>query len=124
MRYKIPRNIKVGLSFMGLQLIGWLLFLPSAGMSVLLAFLAFKFLTPQAGVMIGLIGVGLFYYCYQVDEKSGTMNISWLFERIRWSRGPKIIEPVWGEEYGKFGSLNIKSVSQKGKRDPETRNSD
>jgi hypothetical protein len=123
MKYKIPRNIKIGLSFLGLDLIGWILFIPSVALIIGLAYLSFIFLNAKIAAMILLIGVGFTYYSLQVDPKTGTMNISWIFERIRWIKETKIIEPVWGEEYDKFNSLKIKSVFKKRNRDSKTRNS-
>lgn len=107
MRYKIPRNIKLGLSFLGLQLKGWLLFVPSLIIIGLITYLIF-IVNYKLAVMFAMVGVGVAYFAFQTDEKTGQMNVSWVFEYLRWERENKIIEPAWDISFNRFQSLKMK----------------
>lgn len=115
-KYRIPRNIKTGMSFMGLELKAWLMFLP-----IVIIFVAFFFfLVPKPEIKIlGIVfSVALTHLMFQTDEKTGVLNISLFVERIKWIYlGDKIIYPTWSEDSERTSGINITVQEQKRRRD-------
>ncbi len=111
MKYFIPRNVKVGQTFMQLELKGWLYFIPT-----LLVLLGISFLIPKIEVrVISIIfNVFLSHYMFQMDERTGVMNIVLYLEYLVWSyRTEKLVEPVWSDEFDRSSTLQIWKKEQR-----------
>lgn len=115
MKYRIPRNVKTGLAFMGLELKAWLLFIPIV--CILIAF--FIFLIPKSEIkVLGVVfSIALTHLMFQTDEKTGVWNVSLFVERIKWIYvSEKIIYPTWSEDSERTSGIKI-SVQKEGRRD-------
>lgn len=112
MKYRIPRNVKQGLSFMGLELKGWLLYLPTV--IILGFFIVFLIPSMKIKVISLFFVITLTHVLFQKDEKTGVMNVTLFTERIRWIYlNEKIIEPVWSEEFERTSTLQITVQKQR-----------
>ncbi|MFE8703899.1 hypothetical protein ACFYKX_25335 [Cytobacillus sp. FJAT-54145] len=121
MKYRVPRNVKSTMSFMGLELKGWLLYLPTV--SILVAF--FLLIIPKTEVKLlgSIFSAAIGHVMFQTDEKTGVLNISLFLERIKWIYfSEKIIYPTWSEESERTSGLKI-TVQKERTRDTETRDS-
>lgn len=106
MKYQIPRNVKSGLSFGGLEFKGWLLFLPT----IIVFGGAAMLLIPKLEVKVVaiLLIVGTAYLMFQVNENTGTMNYTDLTDILAWFRNKKEIEPVWDDEFDRQYTILMK----------------
>lgn len=104
MKYKIPRNVKRGLSFLGLEFQGWVYYTPTV---LVLSALAFEIPYPKAQFVMLVLAVILPHFAFQTDEKTGKLNFSFLNDYMKWLCSKKIIEPVWGDEDARQESLQI-----------------
>jgi hypothetical protein len=109
MRYMIPRNVKKGQSFMGLELKGWLLLAATAPIFILLGWGCYQVTgNGMAGIMIAAIPSGLLYYLFTVDERTGAMNVIFLVEMFRWMRAAKI-QYLWEDQYDeKIATIQVR----------------
>jgi hypothetical protein len=109
MRYIIPRNVKKGQVFLGLDLKGWLFFALAGSLCVGLGWVCYQLSDNLAvSFILGGACTGLFYFLFQVDEQTGTMNGSFFVEIVRWlySEKVKIFWEVY--DYEKFQTLTIR----------------
>lgn len=99
MLFTIPRNVKKGQSFLGLELKGWILFVLTApvcvGIGWAILLLSGK---PPLGYILGGSLLGLFYYMYSIDERTGAMNGVFLIDLIDWMYAEKI-QIYWRDDY-------------------------
>lgn len=105
MKYHIPRNVKKGMDFLGLDWKGWLLFLPTVivfGGATILIIPIFKL-----KVILLLLILGISYVMFQVNENSGAMNYHFVTEFINWLKSEKNADIYW-EEHDKYTSLKMK----------------
>jgi hypothetical protein len=109
MRYMIPRNVKKGQSFMGLELKGWLLFAAIAPIFILLGWGCSHVTgSGMAAVMIAATPSGLLYYLVMIDERTGAMNVTFLVEMFKWMNATKI-QYLWEDQYGeKIETLQVR----------------
>lgn len=121
-KFRIPRNVKQGLMFMGLELKGWLLYLPTV--LVLGALVILLIPNMKIKVIVLFFVIALSHVLFQTDEKTGVMNITLFTDRMRWIYfSEKIIEPVWSEEFERTSTLQI-TVQKQRTRDTEAGNTD
>lgn len=91
---------------MGLELMGWLFFLPIS------SFFAAIFLFLVSNLKVKILGMGfvvaITHLLFQTDEKTGVMNITLFVERIKWLYfSEKIITPTWSEDSERISTLQI-----------------
>lgn len=115
--YRIPRNVKSGLSFIGLEVKGWLLFLPTIVVFGGLALLLVPDL--KLKIVLCVLTLGISYFSFMVDEHTGAMNYTAFTEFLKWYKSDKVIEPIWDESFDRSYTLQIKNKSI----DKETLNS-
>jgi hypothetical protein len=109
MRFTIPRNVKKGQSFMGLELVGWIWMAISLPICILLGWGVFL-LTASiiGGIVLGGALTGIFYFLFTVDEKTGAMNLGFLLDIASWYQSQKI-HVFWEEaSHGKIDSLLVR----------------
>jgi hypothetical protein len=109
MRYMIPRNVKKGQSFMGLELKGWLLFTATAPIFILLGWGCYHVTeNGMVALMIAATPSGVLYYLFMIDERTGAMNITFLVEMFKWMNAAKI-QYLWEDQYGeKIATLQVR----------------
>lgn len=91
MRFVIPRNVKKGQSFMGLELVGWIWMAVAAPLCVLLGWGVFAITASMIGsIVVGGSLIGVLYFLFTVDEKTGAMNLGFLLDIINWYQSKKI----------------------------------
>jgi hypothetical protein len=109
MRYMIPRNVKKGQSFMGLELKGWLLLAATLPVYILLGWVG-QGVTGNGtvGIMIAVVPAGMSYYLFMIDERTGVMNITFLVEMVKWMKAAKI-QYLWEDQYDeKIETLQVR----------------
>ncbi|KPC73956.1 MULTISPECIES: hypothetical protein [Laceyella] len=119
MRYTIPRNVKKGQSFLGLEFKGWIYFAPTAVACGAIGWGCYLLTqTPVAGVMVaGTLG-GMFFYLFMTDERSGAMNGAFLIDILKWAYSQKV-RLYWGEQHHgeKIDTLKIRVDLKKRERE-------
>lgn len=103
-KYRIPRNVKKSISFLGLELLGWMYYLP---ISIVLGFLSLTIPKPELRFVCLLASFVLPHFACQTDERTGKLNISFLFEYIEWVFSSKKVEPVWRCENVKVRRIKV-----------------
>lgn len=109
MRYSIPRNVKKGRDFLGLELKGWLLFAVTLPFFIGLGWLSYLAVQREpVGFIIGGTFAGCMYYLCMIDERTGAMNGSFLVEMIRWLYSEKV-QVFWEDlDNEKIHTLSIR----------------
>lgn len=84
---------------MGLELVGWIWMALSVPICILLGWLVLIITSSMLGaITLGASLAGVFYFLFMVDERTGAMNIGFLFDIYAWYQSQKI-NLFWGEDY-------------------------
>jgi len=111
MKFKIPRNVKSGMSFAGLEIWGWVYFLPTFIVLGGLDFIIISFLPVK---IIGLSLIFAFsFFAFMNDESTGAMNIAIFTDFWKWYRSSKQIEPVWDKRFDREYTVFLKTSVDK-----------
>ncbi|WP_028777324.1 hypothetical protein [Shimazuella kribbensis] len=118
MRFTIPRNVKKGQSFMGLELVGWIWMAVTLPICILIGWLVFKITASIIGsIVLGASLIGIFYFLFTVDEKTGNMNLGFLLDIVTWYRSKKIHLFWKGASYDNIHTLLVRVNLQKRERE-------
>jgi hypothetical protein len=118
MRFTIPRNVKKGQSFMGLELVGWIWMAVTLPICILIGWGVFQITASIiGGIVLGAGLTGIFYFLFTVDEKTGTMNLGFILDIASWYQSQKI-HLFWGEtSHGKIDTLLVRVNLQRRERE-------